>query len=250
MKVMSWNVNGLRSVLKRNFLEFLEEEHPDILCLQEVKAGPNAVEQLWPAHYTTYWSTARRAGYSGTVMFCRTRPLRVENGLGMEAHDQEGRLITAEFPDFYALNIYVPNSRRALERLEYRRQWNRDLREYMRRLAARKPVIACGDMNVAHTELDICHPKRNLGNPGFSLPEREDFTDLLGAGFIDTFREFEKGGGNYTWWSPFSNARERNLGWRIDYILISKDLRPRLKAAFIRCGVMGSDHCPVGIVLE
>jgi exodeoxyribonuclease-3 len=240
-------VNGLRSVLKKNFLEFLDSEQPDFLCLQEVKAGPNAIEQLWPAHYTTYWSTARRPGYSGTALFCRTRPLRVENGLGIEEHDQEGRLMTAEFPDFFLLNVYVPNSRRGLERLPYRQIWNRCLLEYMGRLAARKPVVVCGDMNVAHTELDIAHPERNLGNPGFSLPEREDFSLLLAAGFIDTFREFEKRGGHYTWWSPFSNARERNLGWRIDYVLISQSFRPRLKSAFIRCEVKGSDHCPVGI---
>jgi len=248
---MSWNVNGLRSVLKKNFLEFLDREQPDLLCLQEVKAGPNSVEQLWSADYTTYWSTARRLGYSGTALFCRRcRPVRVENGLGIEEHDQEGRLMTAEFADFFLLNVYVPNSRRGLERLPYRQNWNGCLLEYMRRLDATKPVIACGDMNVAHTELDISHPKRNLGNPGFSLSEREDFSKVLEAGFIDTFREFEKSGGHYTWWSPFSNARERNLGWRIDYILISQRLRPRLKTAGIQCNVMGSDHCPVEIELE
>jgi exodeoxyribonuclease-3 len=247
---MSWNVNGLRSVLKRNFLQFLEEERPDVLCLQETKCTPDNIEQLWPADYTTYWSTAKKAGYSGTAIFCKTRPLRVELGLGTEIHDQEGRLITAEFDQFFLLNVYVPNSRRGLERLPYRRQWNKDLLEYMCRLGQRKPVVVCGDLNVAHTELDISHPKRNQGNPGFSMPEREDFTQMLEAGFIDTFREFEKGGGHYTWWSPFSNSREKNLGWRIDYILISRELRPGLASSFIRCRVMGSDHCPVGIELD
>jgi exodeoxyribonuclease III len=250
VKVLSWNVNGLRSVLKKNFLEFLVAEEPDILCLQEIKAGPNDVEQLWPSTFTTYWNTAGRPGYSGTAIFSAARPLQVWNGLGIEDHDREGRLITAEYPGFYALNIYVPNARRGLERLPYRRAWNRDLMEYMKRLSAVKPVIACGDMNVAHTELDISNSKRNLGSPGFSLAEREDFSQLLAAGFIDTFREFESGGGHYTWWSPFSNSRERNLGWRIDYILVSSALRPRLKSAFIRCGVMGSDHCPVGIEFD
>jgi exodeoxyribonuclease III len=247
---MSWNVNGLRSVLKRNFLEFVEGERPDILCLQETKCTPDDVEQLWPAEYTTYWNTANKAGYSGTAIFCKERPLSVQRGLGEEIHDQEGRLITAEFQGFFLLNVYVPNSKRGLERLPYRRQWNQDLLSYMSRLAKTKSVVACGDLNVAHTELDISNPKRNEGSPGFSMPEREDFTRMLEAGFIDTFREFEKGGGHYTWWSPFSNARERNLGWRIDYILISAQLRPRLKEAYIRCNVMGSDHCPVGVELH
>lgn len=250
VKIVSWNVNGIRSVLKKNFLEFLEKEAPDVLCLQEVKAGPNDVEQLWPAGYTTYWNSAKKKGYSGTAVFCRQRPLNVLYGLGIEDHDQEGRLITLEYPDLFILNVYTPNSRRALERLPYRRSWNRDLQRYLCTLAGRKPVVACGDLNVAHTSLDICHPKPNEGSPGYSEPEREDFTSLLSAGFIDSFREFEKGGGHYTWWSPFSKARERNLGWRIDYVLISSSLRPRLRSAFIRCEVPGSDHCPVGIELD
>ena len=249
MKILSWNVNGLRSVLKKNFLEYLETEQPDILCLQEIKANPHEVEQLWPSDYSTYWNPAKRPGYSGTAVFSRSRPVSVRNGLGIEDHDQEGRLITVEYPDFYVLNVYTPNSRRGLERLPYRRSWNRDLLEYAQGLAAGKGVVICGDLNVAHTELDISNPKGNTESPGFSLLEREDFAEMLAAGFIDTFREFEKGGGHYTWWSPFSKSRERNIGWRIDYVLISHRLRPRLKAAYIRSTVMGSDHCPVGIDL-
>ncbi len=249
MKLISWNVNGLRAVLRKNFLEYLAAEAPDILCLQEAKAGPNDVEQLWPATYTTYWNCAQKKGYSGTVIFSRTRPLNVTCGINMAEHDNEGRVLTAEYPDFFVVNVYVPNSKRELTRLPYRQQWDRDFLRYLKKLERRKPVIFCGDLNVAHTEIDLANPKANVRNHGFTIEERTGFGALIKAGFIDTFREFEKAGGHYTWWSPMSGARSRNVGWRIDYFLLSPALRPRLKHAFIRCDILGSDHCPVGIEL-
>lgn len=247
MKLISWNVNGLRAALRKNFLDFLAQENPDILCLQETKASPDDVEQLWPAGYTTYWNTAEKKGYSGTVTFTRRRPLEITCGIGVPVHDREGRVLTLEYPDFFLVNVYVPNSQRELTRLAYRQQWDRAFLRHLRRLEQAKPVIVCGDFNVAHTELDLTHPKANVRNHGFTPEERRGFDAFIRAGFIDTFREFEKGGGHHTWWSPMSNARERNVGWRIDYFLISAALRPRLKRAFIRADVPGSDHCPVGI---
>jgi exodeoxyribonuclease-3 len=250
VKIISWNVNGLRSVLRKNFLEFLESEKPQILCLQETKAGPNDVEQLWPSSYRTYWNPASKKGYAGTAIFTQVEPLRVVTTMGCPEHEGEGRLIAAEYPEFHLLNLYVPNSKRGLIRLPYRQQWDCDLLKFLKDLERTKPVIVCGDLNVAHQEIDIAHPKTNVKNPGFCPEERANFTRLLEAGFIDTFREFESGGGHYTWWTPITNARERNLGWRIDYVLISKSLRPRLKRAFSQCNVMGSDHCPVGVELS
>ena len=250
MKLVSWNVNGLRAVLRKNFLDYLDAEKPHILCLQETKAGPNDVEQLWPAAYTTYWNTAQKKGYAGTAIFTKSRPLKVTNGLGIAEHDNEGRLIAAEYPDFFLVNVYVPNSRRELSRLEYRQQWDRDFLRYLRKLERRKPVIFCGDLNVAHTELDLSNPKSNINNHGFTPQERAGFTAFVKAGFLDTFREFESAGGHFTWWSPMPGVRARNVGWRIDYFLISASLRPRLKRAFIQADVQGSDHCPVGIEIN
>ncbi|HAB19580.1 MAG TPA: exodeoxyribonuclease III [Verrucomicrobiales bacterium] len=251
MKLVSWNVNGLRAVLRKNFLEFLDQEQPDVLCLQETKCTPDEVEQLWPAHYTTFWNcAAKKKGYSGTAIFTRHRPLKVSSGIRREEHDQEGRVLTAEFPEFYLVNVYVPNSQRELTRLAYRQQWDVDFRSYLKRLEKKKPVIFCGDLNVAHTELDLANPKSNVKNHGFTPEERAGFSALVKAGFVDTFREFEKAGGHYTWWSPMAGARSRNVGWRIDYFLISAALRPRLKSAFIRSAIPGSDHCPVGIELS
>lgn len=247
MKLLSWNVNGLRAVLRKNFLDFLADEKPDLLCLQETKASPDQVEQLWPAAYTTYWNTAERKGYSGTAIFTKARPLQISTGIGHADHDREGRVLTAEFDEFYVVNVYVPNSQRELTRLAYRQQWDHDFLHYLKKLERRKPVIFCGDLNVAHTELDLANPKANVHNHGFTPEERAGFSALVGAGFIDTFREFEPGGGHYTWWSPMSGARARNVGWRIDYFLVSTALRPRLQRAFIRADVPGSDHCPVGI---
>ncbi len=250
MKIISWNVNGLRAVLRKNFLAYLAREAPDILCLQETKAGPDDVEQLWSAEYTTYWNVAQKKGYSGTALFTRTRPLAVTRGIKMPGHDGEGRVLTAEYPGFFVVNVYVPNSKRELTRLPYRQEWDRDFLRYLKKLERRKPVIFCGDLNVAHTEIDLTHPKANVRNHGFTPEERAGFTAFVKAGFLDTFREFEPAGGHYTWWSPMSNARARNIGWRIDYVLVSAALRPRLKSAFIRCDIPGSDHCPVGIELE
>jgi exodeoxyribonuclease-3 len=250
VKLISWNVNGLRAVLRKNFLEYLDDEKPDVLCLQETKCHPDDVEQLWPAAYTTYWNCAEKKGYSGSAIFTRSRPLKVVPHIGIAVHDREGRVLTAEFPDFFLVNVYVPNSKRELTRLAYRQEWDRDFLSYLRKLEKKKPVVFCGDLNVAHAEIDLANPKANVHNHGFTPEERAGFTAFVKAGFIDTFREFEKGGGHYSWWSPMSGARSRNVGWRIDYFLISAALRPRLKRAFICPDVPGSDHCPVGIVLE
>ena len=250
MKIISWNVNGLRAVLRKNFLDYLAEEAPDVFCLQETKAGPNDVEQLWPAAYTSYWNVADKKGYSGTAIFTRTRSLAVKPGIGAEEHDHEGRVLTAEYLDFYLVNVYVPNSKRELTRLPYRQEWDRAFLRYLKKLERKKPVIFCGNFNVAHTEIDLANPKANVRNHGFTEEERAGFSAFVKAGFIDTFREFEKGGGHYTWWSPLTGARARNIGWRIDYFLISAALRPRLKRAFLRCDILGSDHCPVGIELD
>ena len=250
MKLMSWNVNGLRSVLRKNFLEFLETEKPDILCMQETKCTLDDVEQLWPSSYKTFWNSAQKKGYSGTAIFTRERPLQVTPDLGIAEHDTEGRVQTAEYPGFFLVNVYTPNSKRELTRLPYRQQWDRDFLAYLKRLEEKKPVVFCGDLNVAHRELDLANPKANTRNHGFTPEERAGFDALEQAGFVDTFRQFEKGGGHYTWWSPMSGARSRNVGWRLDYWLISAALRPRLKNAFIRSAVGGSDHCPVGMELE
>jgi exodeoxyribonuclease-3 len=249
MKLISWNVNGLRSVLRKNFLEFLAAEDPDVLCLQEIKCGANDVEQLWPRHYTTYWNCAEKKGYSGTAIFIKNRPLRVTPHIGIVEHDKEGRVLMAELDDFFLVNVYVPNSKRDLSRLVYRQKWDRDFLAYLKKQEKKKPVVFCGDLNVAHTEIDLANPKANVHNHGFTIEERNGFTALVKAGFVDTFREFEKGGGHYSWWSVMSGARSRNVGWRIDYFLVSQSLRPKLKSAFIRHQVLGSDHCPVGIEL-
>jgi exodeoxyribonuclease-3 len=250
VKIISWNVNGLRAVLRKDFLGYLSKEGPDILCLQETKATPDDVEQLWPATYTTFWNSAQKKGYSGTAIFTRVKPLNVTLGLNIPEHDNEGRVLIAEYPDFFLVNVYVPNSKRELTRLPYRQEWDRDFLKHLKKLERKKPVIFCGDLNVAHTEIDLANPKANVKNHGFTPEERAGFTAFVKAGFIDTFREFEKGGGHYTWWSPMGGARKRNVGWRIDYFLISSALRPRLKKAFIRPNVMDSDHCPVGIEIE
>jgi exodeoxyribonuclease-3 len=250
VKLISWNVNGLRAVMRKNFLEFLAEENPDVLCLQETKCTPDDVEQLWPASYTTYWNCAEKKGYSGTAIFTKQRPLTTRNGIGVAEHDREGRVLTAEYAGFFLVNVYTPNSKRELLRLPYRQEWDVAFLQYLKRLERRKPVIFCGDLNVAHTEIDLANPRANVRNHGFTIEERNGFSALVQAGFVDTFREFEKGGGHYSWWSPMAGARSRNVGWRIDYFLLSAVLRPRLKAAFIQPGVMGSDHCPVGIRLE
>lgn len=250
MKLFSWNVNGLRALLKRNFLEFLKAEQPDILCLQEIKMSEAITEPEWPAHYFAFWNFAEKKGYSGTAMLSKTQPLAVTMGIGIPEHDSEGRVLTAEFEAFFLVNVYVPNSKRELTRLDYRQQWDRDFLAYLKKLETKKPVIFCGDLNVAHTEIDLARPKDNVRNHGFTIEERAGFDAFVNAGFVDTFRVFEKNGGHYTWWSQMSGARGRNIGWRIDYFLISKLLQRNLKSAFIRHQILGSDHCPIGIELK
>jgi len=249
VKLISWNVNGLRAVLKKNFLEYLADERPEVLCLQETKCTPDQVETVWPKGYSVFWNSAVKKGYSGTAIFTKVPPLNVVPHIGITEHDNEGRVLTAEYKDFYLVNVYVPNSKRELTRLPYRQQWDRDFLAYLKQLEKRKPVIWCGDLNVAHTEIDLANPKANVRNHGFTPEERAGFSACVAAGFVDTFREFERGGGHYTWWSPLSGARARNVGWRIDYFLISQSLRPRLRRAFIQPKITGSDHCPVGIEL-
>ena len=250
MKLLSWNVNGLRSALKKGFLEFAATHSPDILCLQETKSSQAPIDFDLPG-YHGYWSHAQRKGYSGTAVFLREKPIAVTEGIGLEQHDTEGRVLTCEMSDYYVVNVYVPNSKRDLARLPYReKEWDVDFLAYLKRLETRKPVVFCGDLNVAHTEIDLTHPKTNVNNHGFTPQERAGFDNLIAAGFIDTFREGEKAGGHYTWWSVMGNCRPRNIGWRIDYVLISAALKPRLRKAFILPEVFGSDHCPVGIELS
>ncbi|MGH7198099.1 MAG: exodeoxyribonuclease III [Candidatus Omnitrophota bacterium] len=250
MKLLSWNVNGIRSVMKKGFLVFLKKENPDVLCLQETKASAEEAALKTPA-YEQHWNTPKRPGYSGTAVLTKVKPLKASHGIGIAKHDGEGRVLTLEFKDFYLVNVYVPNSKRGLERLPYRtKEWDVDFLKYLKKLEKKKPVVFCGDMNVAHKEVDLTNPKANVKNHGFTPQERAGFDNLVKAGFIDTFRELHKDGGHYTWWSQLSNCRKRNIGWRIDYFGVSKSLRPRLKDAFILKEVLGSDHCPVGISLK
>jgi len=250
VKLISWNVNGLRSVLRKNFLSYLAREKPDVLCLQEIKCHPQDIEPAWPARYETYWNPADKKGYSGTAILTKVHPKAVKLHMGVDEHDHEGRILTAEYTNFFLVNAYVPNSKRDLSRLPYRQKWDRDFLSYLKRLEKKKPVIFCGDLNVAHQEIDLTHPKANVHNHGFTPQERSGFDAFVKAGFLDSFREFENAGGHYTWWSVGNDARARNVGWRIDYFLISRALRPRLQKAWIRSKVLGSDHCPVGIELR
>lgn len=250
MKLISWNVNGLRAVLKKNFLEYLGAEQPDILCVQETKAAESDVDPVWPSGYEAHWNSAEKKGYSGTLILTRVPPMKVSRGMGIAEHDREGRVLAVEYPEFHLVNVYTPNSQRELARLPYRMAWDEAFRAFLSRLGRTKPVVFCGDLNVAHTEIDLANPKANVRNHGFTVEERGGFTALLESGFVDTFREFEKGGGHYTWWSPMGGARARNVGWRIDYFMVSGALRKPLKSAFIRRDVPGSDHCPVGIELK
>lgn len=250
MRLISWNVNGIRAILKKNFMDFVKEQDPDILCLQETKAHPEQVN-IQMDGYHAYWDAAIKRGYSGTAVFSKTEPENVSRGIGKKDHDTEGRVITADYDDFYLVNVYAPNSGDGLRRLDYRtNEWDVEFRKYLNKLKRKKGVVVCGDMNVAHQEIDLARPDGNHQSAGFTDEEREQFGKLLKAGFIDSFREFNKEGGHYTWWSYRTRGRERNVGWRIDYFLVSKDMRPRLKSAGILSDVMGSDHCPVEIVLD
>jgi len=251
MKLLSWNVNGVRAALGKGLLDWMQAAKADVICLQEVKATPGDVQHVeWPRGYEVAWNAAGKKGYSGTALLSRERPLAVTNGIGRPEHDAEGRAITAEFADCFVVCVYVPNAQHELARLAFRQEWDRALLAYVRRLEKRKPVLFCGDLNVAHEEIDLARPKANVGNPGFSAEERSGLDALIADGFVDTFREFEKGPGHYSWWSPMGGARSRNVGWRLDYVLMSGRMRPRLRSAFIRSAVLGSDHCPVGVEVE
>ena len=251
MKLLSWNVNGLRAVLGKGLLDFIRSEDPDVVCLQEIKAQPEQVEVEWPAGYVAHWNPAEKKGYSGTLTLTREKVLAVERGLGKHLEDREGRVLTTEFADFFLVNCYTPNSQRELTRLDYRhREWDPAFLRHLKALEKRKPVVFCGDLNVAHTEIDLANPKANVRNHGFTAEERAGFTALVEAGFVDTFRHLHPGEkGHYTWWSLMAGARARNVGWRIDYFGASQALAPRIREAFIRPKVTGSDHCPVGLVL-
>lgn len=244
-KMISWNVNGLRACLGKGFLEYLKETDADIFCIQESKLQEGQVELGLPG-YHQYWNYAEKKGYSGTAMFTKEEPVSVTYGLGIEEHDHEGRVITAEFPEYYVVTCYTPNSQDGLKRLDYRMQWEDAFRAYLKALETKKPVIFCGDLNVAHQEIDLKNPKTNRKNAGFSDEERAKFTELLEAGFVDTFRYFYPDQeGIYSWWSYRFSARAKNAGWRIDYFCVSESLKDRLVDAKIHTEVLGSDHCPV-----
>ena len=247
-KLLSWNVNGLRAVLKKGFVEIVDDLAPDVLCVQETKMSADYADTL--PGYTQFHLNAEKKGYSGVAAFVREEPLDVRCGIGIDEHDREGRVITLEYPDHFLVNVYTPNAQRELARLDYRQQWDRDFLAFLKSLEQSKPVVACGDFNVAHKEIDLKNPKSNRNNAGFTDEERRGFTNIVEAGFVDTFREFCSDGGHYTWWSYMFKAREKNVGWRIDYFIISAALRPRLQDAFILPEVMGSDHCPVGILFD
>jgi exodeoxyribonuclease III len=252
MKLISWNVNGLRAVLGKGFGDFVTTEQPDILCLQETKARPEQVPMpLELGGYHAFWNSAEKAGYSGVAVFTKEKPINVILGLGIEEHDREGRVLTLEYPDFILVNVYTPNAQDELRRLSYRLTWDDAFRLHLIQQATHKPVIFCGDLNVAHQEIDLARPRENRKNPGFSDEERASFTQLLAAGFIDTFRHhFPTRTEAYSWWSYRAGARERNVGWRIDYFGVSASLMDRVVWAEILPHVHGSDHCPVTIQLD
>jgi exodeoxyribonuclease-3 len=263
-KIYSWNVNGIRAVMKKGcFLPFIAKHRPDILCLQETKAERGQIEIDLP-DYQEHWNSAVKKGYSGTAIFSKEKPLSIINGFPAEFAKrfkfadelkrdatEEGRVITAEFDKFYVVTVYTPNAKDDLSRLPLRhKHWDPAFLAYCKQLEKRKPVVFCGDLNVAHTELDLANPKSNRGKKGFTDEEREGFQNFLDAGFVDTFRLFKQGNGYYSWWSNFANSRARNVGWRIDYVLVSAELRKAVKAAEIHADVMGSDHCPVSVTLD
>lgn len=250
MKFISWNVNGIRACLTKGFMDFFKEADADIFCLQETKVQEGQVELDIP-EYKQYWNYAEKKGYSGTAIFTKKEPLSVSYGLGIEEHDKEGRVITLEFEDFYFITVYTPNSKTELERLDYRMVWEDEFRKYMQELEKNKPVIVCGDLNVAHKEIDLKNPKTNRNNAGFTDEERNKFTELMNAGFIDTFRYFyPEQEGIYSWWSYRFKAREKNAGWRIDYFLTSGSMKDRLLSAKIHTEILGSDHCPIELQIK
>lgn len=250
MKLISWNVNGIRAIQRKKGFSFLRRQRPDVLCLQETRARPEEVVGLFPDLPHQAWNPAERAGYSGTAVFCADPPLSVRAGMGVKEHDHEGRVLTVELDRFFLVNVYTPNSRRDLSRLPYRGRWDRAFLRFLLRLGAEKPVVFCGDINVAHEEIDLARPRENRGTHGFTDQERSGFSAILRAGFCDSFRELHPGEEAYSWWNLATRARERNVGWRIDYFVLSESLRPALREAFILTDVTGSDHCPIGVVLE
>ena len=250
MKFISWNVNGLRACMTKGFADFFAASDADVFCLQETKLQAGQID-FAPAGYHAYWNYAQKKGYSGTAVFTREEPLSATYGLGISEHDTEGRVITLEFPEFYFVCVYTPNAQEGLTRLPYRMTWEDDFRAYLHRLDERKPVIVTGDMNVAHQEIDLKNPKTNRGSAGFTDEERGKFTELLAAGFTDTFRALHPDALHaYSWWSYRFKARERNTGWRIDYFLVSDRLFPRVADAAIHADILGSDHCPVSLTLQ
>lgn len=249
-KLISWNVNGLRACMQKGFADFFKEADANIFCLQETKLQEGQITLELPG-YHQYWNYAEKKGYSGTAIFTKEEPISVSYGIGIEEHDHEGRVITLEFQNFYMITVYTPNSQEELKRLDYRMKWEDDFLAYLKKLEENKPVIVCGDMNVAHKEIDLKNPKTNRKNAGFTDEEREKFSSLLNAGFTDTFRYFYPDlEGVYSWWSYRFKAREKNAGWRIDYFLTSKSLNDSLKDALIYKDIFGSDHCPVGLIIE
>lgn len=250
MKLISWNVNGLRACMNKGFQDFLVASGADIFCVQETKMQKGQAEFDFPG-FEEYWNSAEKKGYSGTAVFTKIKPLSVSYDIGIAEHDQEGRVITAEFEDFYLVNVYTPNSQRELARLDYRMQWEDAFRAYVKRLDEKKPTIICGDLNVAHKEIDLKNFKTNHKNAGFTDEERAKMTELLEAGFTDSFRHlYPDKEGIYTWWSYMFKAREKNAGWRIDYFVVSNRLADRISDSLIYTDIMGSDHCPVGLILK
>ena len=250
MKLISWNVNGIRACVQKGFLDFFNEVDADIFCIQESKLQEGHIN-LELEGYHQYWNYAEKKGYSGTAIFTKKEPISVYYGLGIEEHDREGRVITLEFEDFYMITVYTPNSQNGLARLDYRMKWEEDFKNYLKNLEKTKPVIVCGDLNVAHKEIDLKNPTTNRKNAGFTDEEREKFTELLNAGFIDTFRYFYPDTkGIYSWWSYRFNARKNNAGWRIDYFITSESLKDRLESAKIHTEILGSDHCPVELIIK
>lgn len=250
MKLISWNVNGIRACLQKDFMGFFNEADADIFCLQETKIQEGQVELDLPGYYQ-YFNYAVKKGYSGTAIFTKKEPMSVSYGIGIEEHDQEGRVITLEFENFYMVTVYTPNSKQQLERLEYRMVWEDDFRAYLHKLEEKKPVVVCGDLNVAHKEIDLKNPKTNHHSAGFTDEERGKMTELLESGFVDTYRHFYPDTeGVYSWWSYRFQARAKNAGWRIDYFLVSEDLKDKLASANIHTQVLGSDHCPVEVQIE
>lgn len=249
MKIISWNVNGIREVLRKNFLGFVESENPDVICIQETRARPEQVDMHLEGYHHKYWNSAEKGGYSGTAIFSKIKPLSVLKTIGFL--DGEGRSVVLEFQKFYLVNAYVPNSGRGLPRLEVRKEWDKNFFKFLKSLEKKKPVVLCGDLNVAHKPIDLANPELNYNkNAGYTQAEIDGMQKYINNGFVDAFREFDKSPGRYTYWGPWNNLRARNVGWRIDYFLVSKRFMKNVKSSFILDKIMGSDHCPVGVELK